>query len=85
VGDVIAVTRLRSQPVRGGPTGQLRLLFIHVRIAAGHTSLVRRRLQPQVVPLLLEKAPLDARVGVILSAPHTRTIRLFGTRVLNGP
>lgn len=83
VGDVLAVTSKALQPVRGGPTGRLRLLFIRVRIRAGQTSFVRRRLGRPVVNELRQNTPMEVRVGAILTPTDGRVIRVFRFRVLS--
>ncbi len=83
VGDVLAVTSNRLQPVRGGPTGRLRLLFAHVRIRAGRTSLVARKLQPSVVTQLRANVPMEVRVGAILRPTGGGVIKVFAFRVLD--
>jgi hypothetical protein len=83
VGDVLAVTSKRLQPVRGGPTGRLRLLFVHVRIRAGRTSFVTGKLQRSVVTQLRENVPMEVRVGAILRPTEGRVIKVFSFRVLD--
>jgi hypothetical protein len=83
VGDVLAVTSKRLQPVRGGPTGRLRLLFVHVRIRAGRTSFVTRKLQRALVTQLRTNVPMEVRVGAILRPTEGRVIQVFRFRVLD--
>jgi hypothetical protein len=83
VGDVLAITSKRLQPVRGGPTGRLRLLFVHVSVRAGQTLLVRRKLSRPVVNQLRANAPMEVRVGAVLTPTEGRVIKVFRFRVLS--
>src|SRR5207302_10172613 len=51
-GDVLVLTAGRFQPVPGGPTGRLRVLFVYVSIRAGQTMLVRRAVASVVARVL---------------------------------
>jgi hypothetical protein len=83
VGDVLAVTSKRLQPVRGGPTGRLRLLFVHVRIRAGRSSVVRRKLSRPVATQLRQNTPMEVRVGAILTPTQGPVLKVFRFRVLS--
>jgi hypothetical protein len=83
VGDVLAVTSNRLQPVRGGPVGHVRLLFVHVRIRAGHTATASRKLGGAVASVLRRNTPMQVRVGAILKPTHGRQIRVFKDRLLS--
>jgi hypothetical protein len=83
VGDVLAVTSKRLQPVRGGPIGRLRLLFVHVTVRAGQTVLVRRKLSRPVVNQLRANTPMEVRVGAILTPTEGHMIKVYRFRVLD--
>jgi hypothetical protein len=83
VGDVLAVTSRRLQPVRGGPVGHVRLLFVHVRIRAGHTAVVTRKMGGGVASILRRNTPMQVRVGAILKPTHGHQIRVFKDRLLS--
>jgi hypothetical protein len=82
-GDVLALTDQRLQPVRGGPTGHVRLMFVHVKIRAGRSSMVSRKVPASVVSALRSHTPMQVRVGAILTPTHGRVIRVFRDRILN--
>ena len=82
VGDVLAVTRSPVPRVPGGPSGLVRLLSVHVAIAAGRTETVSGRLPGAVAFALLRDAPIRATVGAILRPTDGPPIRVFEDRSL---
>lgn len=82
VGDVLALTAKPLQPVRGGPTGLIRLLFAHVAIAAGHTVTVSGRLPSAVTSALRRETPMRATVRAILRPTSGPPLMVFVDRLL---
>ena len=83
-GDVLVLTSGNYQPVRSGPSGQLRVMFAHVNIRGGRSLTITRGVSVEMARLLRRSAPLKVTVTASLSvggeAPMTysavRTLRL---------
>ncbi len=82
-GTVLVVTAKSYQPSRGGPTGQVRVLFAYlIKIPGGLTAIARRPVYGAVKRLLERKAPLAVRVTVTLSTGSGKPATSTGTRTL---
>ncbi len=83
-GDVLVLSSGHYQPVRSGPSGQLRVMFAYVSIRGGRSLTITRGVSGEVAGLLRRSAPLKVTVTASLSvgagAPMTysavRTLRL---------
>ncbi len=63
-GSVLVLTIGDFQPVSGGPTGQLRVLFTHVSIPGGQTQVVRGAVPAPVARALRRAVPGPRRVAL---------------------
>ena len=83
-GDVLVLTSSNYQPVRSGPSGQLRVMFAYVTIRGGRSLTITRGVSGEMARLLRRSAPLKVTVTASLSVgggtPTTysavRTLRL---------
>lgn len=82
-GDVLATTQTKLQPFPGGPKGSVRLLFVHVRIRAGKSTLVRRAVSARVAAALRRRRVVEVRLGAILSNGPGPAIKASGRRLLS--
>ncbi|HTX45752.1 MAG TPA: hypothetical protein VMD48_05730 [Solirubrobacteraceae bacterium] len=81
-GSVLAVTSDAYQPTKGGPKGQVRVLFRYVTIRRGATLVVRQTIRGAVEKLLASKAPLSVRVTATLASGGATAVTDSGTRTL---
>ena len=80
---MLVVTAKAYQPRRGGPTGQVRVLFAYlIRIPGGQTAIARRPVYGAVKRLLERKAPLAVHVTVTLASGSGQPVTSTGTRTL---
>jgi hypothetical protein len=84
-GNVLVVTVRSFQPVHGGPTGSIRVLFAYVDIPGGQTVVIRRHVRGSLTRLLLRHAPLQVRVSATLSKSGAAAATDVGTRSLRAP
>lgn len=81
-GDVLVLTTNAYRPVRGGPTGQLRVLFAYVTIPAGKTLPVQQKVSSAVANMLRHKAPVKVTVSADLTFSAGATTRYSAGRTL---
>jgi len=81
-GTVLVVTAKAYAPIRGGPTGQVRVLFAYVDIPGGQAGIARRPVSGAVKRLLERKAPLAVRVVATLASGSGKPVTNTGTRTL---
>ena len=81
-GSVLVLTVKPYQATKGGPTGQLRVLFQSVTIRGGETVVVRQTIHGAIEKLLASKAPLSVRVTATLANGGAKAIADSGTRTL---
>lgn len=80
-GTVLILTVRAFQPVAGGPSGPLRVLFAQVSIPGGETRLVQRP-APATVASALRHRTLQVKVRAVLREPRGRVKLLAGLRIL---
>jgi hypothetical protein len=75
-GNVVILTAQRLQPLRGGPSGPVRILFAYVSIPGGKTELVSRPMLPAVARALHRLRSVRLRVSATLTGtPHSTVVR----------
>ncbi len=81
-GNVLVLTSGSYGPVRNGPSGQLRVVFVHVSIPGGRTLLVAHGVSGEVARVLRRSAPLKVMVEASLTAAGGSTTRYSAVRTL---
>jgi len=66
-GNVLVVTAARLRPVSGGPTGHVRVMFVHVSITPGQTAVVRRTLPGYLARALRRAGQMKLQVTANLT------------------
>lgn len=81
-GTVLMLTRTAFQPVPGGPSGPLRILFARVSIPGGQTQHVVRFVSSGIAGVLRHHAPVRVVIHAVLRAPREPVKVLGGIRIL---